>query len=152
MQRQKLIIGADHAGFALKEKIKKHLSKKKIDFVDAGTYSEGPVDYPDIAKKVALAVRKDKNSKGILICGTGEGMAVAANKIKGILADLVYDSYVARMSREHGNANIICLRGRKFSHKKSIRLLDIWLSTKFSGAKRHARRLNKIKKLERENL
>ena len=145
----KIILGADHGGFELKEKIKEFLKKKKIEFEDAGTLGgDNTDDYPDYAFKVAEKVRRIKNSKGILICGTGTGMVIAANKVHGIRAAMVYDNYSAEMARKDNNVNILCLRGRKFSSRKAKKVVKIWLETEFSNAERHKRRLKKIEDYE----
>ena len=143
----KIYIGADHAGFRLKEQIMDSFKKAKISCKDFGVSSKNAADYPDIAFVVAEAVAKDKNARGILICGTGTGMVIAANKVSGIRAAVVYDDYTAIMAREHNDANIACLRGRRFSAKKALRVLKIWLQTKFSKETRHELRLEKIKML-----
>ena len=140
-----LYLGADHGGYKLKEFLKKHFDKKKVKYKDLGTYSEESVDYPDYAQKVGKKVAKDKNSKGILFCGTGIGMCIAANKVKGIRAAVVYDKYSAEMSREHNDANVLCLRGRKVNFKTQAKLTDLWLKTKFSNEPRHIRRVKKLK-------
>ena len=148
----KIYLGADHAGFELKEKIKEFLSKKNIYFEDLGCYNaDSKDDYPDFAFKVGEKVIRRKDSKGILICGSGIGMCIAANKIKGIRAAFVLDSYGAKMSREHNDANVLCLRGREFSFDKALELADIWLKTKFSGEERHRRRIRKIGEYEEKN-
>jgi len=139
-----IYLGSDHGGFELKEAIKMHLDKKRVKYKDSGAYSEEPVDYPDIAYKVAKKVAKEK-AKGILICGTGIGMCIAANKVKGIRAALAYDKYSAEMSRLHNDANVLCLRGRKVNFKKQLKIADVWLKTKFSGEERHKRRIAKLK-------
>jgi len=145
----KIVIGADHAGFNIKEKIKKFLDKKKINYEDLGANSfEQSDDYPDYAEKVARKVAKDNDSKGIVVCGSGMGMAIAANKIKGIRAVCAYDKYTAKMSREHNNANVLCLRGKNFPFWKIKMILHIWLSTEFSGEERHKRRIGKIEKIK----
>lgn len=148
-KKELIILGSDHAGFKLKEKIKKHLAKKKIDFVDVGAYSEASVDYPVYAKKLAKKVKAGRNKgiKGILVCGSGTGMAIAANRVKGIRAVLAYDAYSAKMSRVDNNSNVLCLRGRNFSSEKAKKITDIWLRTKFSGKKRHERRIKKIDRI-----
>ncbi len=146
----KIFVGADHAGFKLKEDIIKYLKKSKIEFKDFGTLNDVRVDYPDFALKVAESVAQKKNSFGVLICGTGTGMVVAANKVKGIRAALIYDDYTAKMAREHNNSNIACLRGRKFPIKKALRILKVWLKTDFSGESRHKKRLEKISKYEEQ--
>lgn len=144
----KIAIGSDHAGFKLKEEIKKHLAKQKTEVADFGTNSEESCDYPDFAFPVAEAVSSNKADRGILICGSGVGMVVAANKVKGIRAVNAYDEYTARQSREHGNCNVLCLAGRKLSSEQSLKIVDIWLNTPFSGDERHKRRIDKIAKRE----
>lgn len=141
----KIVIGSDHAGFKLKEKLKKFLLNKKIEVDDIGCYSEDLVDYPDYAFNVAKKVAKNKNLKGILICGTGTGMVMAANRIKGTRASLIYDKYTSIMARRDNNANIACLRGRRFSHRKQIKLIWLWLNTEFSGEPRYKKRIAKLK-------
>jgi len=140
-----IYIGSDHAGYRLKEFLRKYFDKKKIRYKDFGTYSEEPVDYPDYAFKVAKAVAEDKKSKGILICGTGTGMCIAANRVKGIRAAVVYDEFSAKMSRHDNDANVLCLRGRKVNFNFQKKLVDIWLKTKFSKEERHKRRITKLK-------
>lgn len=140
-----LYLGSDHAGYRLKEFLKKHLDKKKIKYQDLGTYSEESVDYPDYAYKVGKKVAKEKNGKGILICGTGVGVCIAANKVKGIRAALAYDKEYAKMMRVHNDANVICLRGWDVDFKKQASLVDIWLNTKFDNIERRVRRLKKLK-------
>jgi ribose 5-phosphate isomerase B len=139
-----LYLGADHGGYKLKEFLKKYFDSKKIKYTDLGTYSEELVDYPDIAFKVAKRVAKEKG-RGILICGTGTGMCMAANRVKGIRAAIAYDKYSAKMSRRDNDANVLCLRGREVNFKDQIKNTDIWLNTKFSGELRHKRRIAKIK-------
>lgn len=145
----KIIIGSDHAGFKLKERLKKHLDGEKISYEDVGTHSLKSSDYPDYAVKVARKVVKDKRNGGILICGTGTGMVIAANKIKGIRAVAAYDDYSARMSRHDNDANVLGLRGRLFPYKKIEKIVSIWLKTPFSAEKRHKRRLEKINRIKR---
>lgn len=140
-----IYLGSDHAGYRLKEFLKQYLQKKNINYEDFGTNSEEPVDYPDYAFKVARAVAKDRKSRGILICGTGTGMVMAANKVKGIRAAVAYDEYSAEMSRHDNDANVLCLRGRKVNFEKQKKLVEIWLKTKFSGIARHKRRIAKLK-------
>ncbi len=144
-----IYIGADHAGFKLKEYLKKYLKSKKIKFEDFGTYTDKILDdFPDFAVKVAKKVSKDKNSKGILICGTGTGMVMAANRIKGIRAALAYDKYSAVMSRRDNDANILCLRGRKINFENEKRIVNYWLNSKFSNIDRYKRRIKKIAKIK----
>ncbi len=141
----KIYIGADHAGFKLKESLKKAFSNyKTLDL--SPEYKEGD-DYPDIAAKVARTVVKNK-AKGILLCGTAEGVCIAANKIKGIRAVAVWSEENARLSRQHNNANILCLSGWQLSPKRALDISKTWIKTKFSGKARHKRRLAKIARLE----
>ena len=128
----------------LKEKLKNYLDKKKITYEDVGTYSLKSVDYPDYAKKVAKKVVKKKDTLGILVCGTGTGMAIAANKIKGARATVAYDNYSAKMSRIDNNSNILALRDRNFPYKKTQMIVNTWINSKFSGKSRHKRRIKKI--------
>lgn len=145
----KVYLGADHAGFKLKEKIKKELGKSNIDFEDLGVEREKKVDYPKYAFAVGKRVISDKGSKGILICGTGTGMCIAANKVKGVRAVFAYDAYSAVMSREHNDANVLCLRGRKFSQNTALKIVKLWLGEKFSGLSQHKRRIDEIAKYEK---
>lgn len=140
---KKIFIGSDHAGFQLKENVKVFLEKKKFKINDLGTFSEESCDYPDFAKKVAEKVAKEKNSFGILICGTGIGMSIAANKIKGIRAALVQDEFTAKKAREHNNANVLCLGARVIDSEKAKKILNIFLNTDFEGG-RHSKRVEKI--------
>jgi ribose 5-phosphate isomerase B len=146
----KVIIGSDHAGFKVKEKLKKFLAARKILCEDVGTYSEESVDYPDYAAKVARKVARNKNRRGILVCGAGIGMVIAANKVRGIRAVAAYDAYSAKMSRLHNDTNVLGLRGRNFSYEKTKRIVGVWLETPFSGEKRHKRRIAKISSMEKE--
>jgi ribose 5-phosphate isomerase B len=147
-KHESIIIGSDHAGFKAKEHLVKHLTKKGHVVVDVGTFKPNtPVDYPDYAAKVAKLVAKDKAAKGVLICGSGTGMAMAANRVKGIRASVVYDTYSAAMARKDNDANIITLRGRNFPIAKLPKLVDTFLATPFSGAARHRRRIAKLARL-----
>lgn len=150
MKNNKIYIASDHAGLELKEKIKEHLSQRKINYEDLGpaVYKEED-DYPDYAFKVANMVSKNQNSAGILVCGSGAGMAIAANKIKGIRAVEAYDEYSAKMSRLHNDSNILTIGARNILPAKAIKLIDIWINTEFSGETRHKRRIEKIKKFEK---
>lgn len=148
---KKIYLGADHAGFDTKEKLKKYFKQKRITFEDLGTYSSDRVDYPDFAFQVAKKVAREKESRGILICGTGTGMVIAADKVKGIRAVAAYDKYSAEMSRFHNDTNILGLRGRFFPFKKTREIISIWLKTQFSGEARHKRRIRKIKEFENAN-
>ncbi len=136
-------IASDHAGFNLKEIIKNHLIDKKISIFDIGPFSDNSVDYPDYAKKLARRVRLKKSDVGILICGSGTGMAISANKIKSIRAAVCYNIKSTRLSRQHNNANIISLGSRLIKKKLSLRLVEEFLKTKFEGG-RHLKRIRKI--------
>ena len=146
----RVILASDHAGLRLKEKIKKYLARKKIEYEDLGTESFKSVDYPDYAIKVAEKVAKNKNTRGILVCGTGTGMTIAANKVKGIRAVAAYDAYSAKMSRIDNDTNVLGLRGRFFPLEKIKKIITVWLDTPFSGEKRHKRRIKKIGDYERK--
>jgi ribose 5-phosphate isomerase B len=146
----RVIIASDHAGLRLKERVKRYLKRKKIEYEDLGTDSFTSVDYPDYALKVAEKVVKNKNTRGILVCGTGTGMTIAANKVKGIRAVAAYDAYSAKMSRIDNDTNILGLRGRFFPFEKIRKILTAWLDTPFSGEKRHKRRIKKIGDYERK--
>lgn len=137
-----IYVGSDHGGFALKQKIVAHLEGCK----DLGTHTEESCDYPDIAAKVAEAVAED-GARGILVCGTGIGMSIAANKVRGIRAAVCWDEYTAEMARKHNDANILCLGQRAIDPGLALRLVDIFLSTDFEGG-RHERRVKKIMGLQ----
>ena len=141
----KIAIGSDHGGYLLKEDIKEHLSGRKVVFKDFGAYSEGSVDYPDIGKKVARAVASKKYKFGILVCGTGLGMSMVANKVKGIRAALCHNVYTAQMSRAHNDANVLSLGGRVLKKAPALKIVDAFLQTPFEGG-RHLRRVKKIER------
>ncbi len=145
----KIAIGSDHAGFTLKEEIKKFLEEKGIEVIDFGTHSEDRVDYPDYAIPLAESVAKGEEDFGILICGTGIGMSIAANKVKGIRASLVSDVYSAHSAREHNNANILCMGGRVLGVELAKEVTNAWLNASFMGG-RHERRINKISEYEQK--
>ena len=136
-------IASDHAGFKLKEEIKNHLVDKKVSIFDIGPYSDESVDYPDFAKKLAKRVKLKKSEVGILVCGSGTGMAISANKIKTIRAAVCYNLKSTRLSRQHNNANIIALGSRLTKKSLSLKLVDLFLKTKFEGG-RHLKRVRKI--------
>ena len=142
-----IAIASDHAGYELKEAIKKHLEGRNIEYKDFGTYCEESVDYPVFAYKAATAVTKGECEKAILCCGTGIGIGMAANKIKGIRAAMCSDEFSAEMTRRHNDANAICLGGRVITAEKAIKLTDIFLDTEFEGGK-HLRRVNMITDIE----
>jgi len=139
----KLCIGSDHAGYILKEKIKDFLINKDISVIDLGPFSMDSVDYPDYAKKVAKRVLLKKSDLGILICGSGTGMAITANKFKGIRAAQCYNKSSTILSRQHNNANVICLGARILKKKEALKLVFYFLNTKFEAG-RHQKRINKI--------
>ena len=136
-------MASDHAGFVLKEIIKNKLTKEKIKVIDLGPKTNMSVDYPDYAKKVARNVSSKKTNMGILVCGSGTGMAMSANKFRKIRAAVCYNSASTRLSRTHNNANILALGARLTKKKEAIKLVNIFLSTKFEGG-RHLRRTKKI--------
>ncbi len=136
-------IASDHAGFKLKEVIKNHLIDKNVSIFDLGPFDEGSVDYPDYAKKLGHRIKSKKSDVGILVCGSGTGMAISANKIKKIRAAVCYNLKSTRLSRMHNNANIIALGSRLTKKKLSLKLVEIFLKTKFEGG-RHLRRIKKI--------
>jgi len=138
-----IIIGSDHAGFALKQKVKTELDRLGIAWEDVGTDSEDSVDYPDFAHKVAQGVESGRFSRGIVLCGTGIGVSIAANRHRGVRAAVAYDEDTARLSREHNNSNVLALGGRSLDHGLALRILRIWLETGFQGG-RHAQRVEKI--------
>ena len=136
-------IASDHAGFDLKEDIKNYLINKKVSIFDLGPYSDNSVDYPDYAKKLSMRIKSKKSDVGILVCGSGAGMAISANKIRTIRAAVCYNLRSTRLSRQHNNANIIALGSRLTKKKLSLKLVDVFLKTKFEGG-RHLRRVKKI--------
>ena len=143
----KIAIGSDHGGFVLKSEILKHIQSKGYEVKDFGSYSVESVDYPDVAHEVAEAVVKGDYDKGILICGTGIGISIAANKIPGIRAALCGDCFSAKASREHNNANILAMGERVIGVELAKMITDIWLATEFEGG-RHSRRVDKIGDIE----
>jgi ribose 5-phosphate isomerase B len=143
----KIAIGSDHAGFELKEFLKTELEKKRHVILDFGPFDTSPVDYPDYGFKVAQAVAKGDAEKGILVCGTGIGMCVVANKVKGIRAALVYDLFGAIQSRRHVNSNVLVLAGRMTAKELASEIVRVWLGTPFDGG-RHAERIRKIEEWE----
>ena len=142
----KITLASDHAGYKLKEAIKEFL--KEHEFIDFGTGSTESIDYPDTGFKAAEAVARGECERGILICGSGLGMSIVANKVKGIRAALCNSEELARLSREHNDANILVLQGRFISPELAKKIVQTWLSTKFDGG-RHQRRIDKISKYER---
>ena len=146
---ERIAIGSDHGGFRLKEEVKAYLVKQGYTVQDMGTSTEESVDYPDFAAAVARAVQQKRVELGILICGTGIGMAITANKFRGIRAAVVHDAYTAAMSRRHNDANVITFGGRVVGAGVAFSIVDAWLGNQFEGG-RHSRRLDKIRVFERE--
>ena len=143
----KIVIGCDHGALALKEEVKKVLAEFSAEVNDVGTYTEDSVDYPDIAEKVCSEITSGRAERGIVLCGTGIGISIAANKIKGIRCALCNDVYSAKMSREHNNANILAMGGRVTGFGPAGEIVRVWMTTEFAGG-RHERRVNKIMALE----
>jgi len=139
----KIAIASDHGGFELKEKLKSYLASKKMETEDLGTDSPDSVDYPDFAKKMARHILALKADLGILICGTGVGISIAANRFKGIRAALLYSPFVAEMAKKHNNANVVVFGGRTMDFENVKECLDVFLKTEFEGG-RHLRRIEKI--------
>jgi ribose 5-phosphate isomerase B len=145
--KQRIALGADHAGFQLKENVKKYLESAGYAVDDVGTASEESVDYPDFAVGAARRVADGQDDLGILVCGTGIGMTMAANKVAGIRAALVCDPATARLAREHNDANVLAIAGRVLSDEKAMEIVKAFLSADFAGG-RHQRRVDKIMQLD----
>jgi ribose 5-phosphate isomerase B len=145
----KIALGSDHGGIRLKKEIIKHLEKKGIELKDFGTYSEDSCDYPDFAEKVAEEVVAKNYDLGILICGTGIGISIAANKVPGVRAALCSDTFSAHATREHNNANILALGERVVGPGLALDIVDAFLNAKFEGD-RHQRRIDKISEIEKK--
>jgi len=146
----KIALGSDHRGYEAKELIKTIVTQMGHEYVDFGTDSKNPVDYPDQAYLAALAVSKKEADRAILTCGTGIGMCIAANKIKGIRAALCHDELTAQISRHHNDANVLCVSGDLTGEVVLRKMVEVWLNTEFSGG-RHQRRINKITAIEQGN-
>lgn len=142
MERQKVVIGCDHAGFEMKEHIKKQLSDRFV-FTDKGTFSTDSVDYPDFAHAVALAVESGEFEKGILLCGSANGVAISANRHKGVRAAICWMPEIATLARQHNNANILCIPARYVGDNDTYKMIDIFFTTAFEGG-RHLKRVEKI--------
>lgn len=143
-----LAIGCDHGGFELKNHIEEHLKGRGIEFKDFGCFDENSCDYPDIALSVCKSITEGECDRGILVCGTGIGMSIAANKINGIRAAHLSDVYSSKMTKMHNNANVICLGGRVTGRELAFMIVDTWLDTEFAGG-RHQIRVDKISSLEK---
>lgn len=142
----KIALGSDHAGYLLKEEIKKYLDLKSIPFTDFGTFKIDSTDYPEFAYKVGNAISGKDCDHGVLICGTGIGMSITANKIKGIRAAVANNEETAKLSRLHNDSNILCLGSRILEPEQALKILDIWVNTSFEGG-RHQKRINLITQL-----
>ncbi len=141
-----IALGSDHGGFALKQEIIKYLEENRIEYRDFGCYSENSCDYPEYAKKVANAVVDGGFDKGILICGTGIGVSIVANKVKGIRCALCHDCFSAKATREHNDANVLAMGGRIVGPGLALEIVDIFLHTEFSHDERHMRRVSQIER------
>lgn len=150
MTKPKIAIGSDHAGFEEKEKIKKVLDEIGVEYEDFGTSSTDSVDYPDFGAKVGRAVRDGEVEQGIVVCGSGIGIAIAANKIHGVRAAQVWNEETARLAREHNDANVLSIGARVLPEEEIPKIVKAWFDAKFEGG-RHARRVEKISELEKEN-
>lgn len=147
--KMKVAIGADHAGFEEKEKLKKTLDELGVEYEDFGTNSCDSVDYPDYAKKVGEAVASGKAEQGILVCGSGIGIAIAANKIHGVRAAQAWNELTARLAREHNDANVLSIGARVLPEEEIPKIVKAWFGAKFEGG-RHAKRVEKIEKMDNE--
>ncbi len=139
----KVVIACDHGGFELKETVKEHLIKKGYSVIDIGTNNTESVDYPDYGKRAGEMVADNKAERGIVICGTGIGISIAANKVDGIRCALCTNEYMAKMSRQHNNANMLALGNRVIGRDLALSIVDVWMNTEFEGG-RHEKRVNKL--------
>ena len=144
----KIVVGSDHAGFDLKQEVAASLRREGHEVVDVGTGSTAPVDYPDFAEAVGLAVREGRGERGVLICGSGVGAAVAANKLRGIRAAICHDTYSAHQGVEHDDMNVLVLGGRVVGPALAHELVRAFVAARYTGEERHARRLAKVIALE----
>lgn len=146
----KIAIGCDHGGFVLKGEILAYLEKNGYEVLDFGTFDTDSVDYSDYSYKVAMSVKKKEADFGILLCGTGIGISIAANKVPGIRCAVLSDTFTAHATREHNDANILAMGGRTIGPGLAVDIVDMFLKTPFSGEGRHQRRIDKITKIEQE--
>ena len=146
-----IAIGSDHGGYKLKEEIKKYLEEKEIEYTDCGTFNEESVDYPEIAKAVALEIQNKECDKGIVICRSGIGMSIVANKFKGIRCAKCNDEEEAKISRMHNDANMLAIGADYVDINKAVRIVRAWIATEFQGG-RHEDRIKIIEKIENENM
>lgn len=147
---ERIAIGSDHAGFEMKEILKQHLIDKGYGVTDVGTFSDASCDYPDFAFEVADRVVAKEADKGVLICGTGIGMSMAANTVPGIRAAVVGDAFSAEATRSHNDANVLCMGARVISEEQALQFLDIFLDTPFSEGENHIRRIGKLERSQSE--
>ena len=145
-----IVIASDHGGYALKQELMAHLKEKGVEFEDIGTYSEASCNYPEYAERAARGVAEGKYEKGILVCGTGIGMSLAANKIPGIRCALLSDVMSARLTREHNDTNMMALGAAVTGEMLALEIVDVWLDTAFSGVERHQRRIDKMMAYEHD--
>ncbi len=146
-----IALGADHGGVLIKDAIKKYLDSEKIAYKDFGTFDEESIDYAPIAAQVAHSIINGEAERGMLCCGTGIGMSIAANKVNGIRASVCTNAFCAEMTRRHNNSNILCLGGRVIDEKQAVELAKIYIETEFEGG-RHQRRIDEIAAIERGEL
>lgn len=147
----KIALAADHAGFEDKESLKKTLDDLGVEYEDMGTYSCDSVDYPDYARKVGEAVAGGGYDRGLLLCGSGTGMAIAANKVPGVRAAVAWNEDIAKLSRQHNDANVLSIPARFISHDETDKIVKAWFSADFEGG-RHERRVEKIEQIEKDDL
>ncbi|MBX9685447.1 MAG: ribose 5-phosphate isomerase B [Candidatus Obscuribacterales bacterium] len=145
---ERIALGADHAGYPLKVQVLEYLKKKGYEVQDLGTFNEDPVDYPDYALAVGEAISSGKADIGIVLCGSGVGACVAANKIKGVRAGLCHDTFSAHQGREDDDTNVLCMGARVIGPNLAFEILDSFLKARFTGLERHQRRLNKVLAIE----
>lgn len=146
-----IAIGSDHGGYKLKEEIKRYLEEKQIQYIDCGSYSEENVDYPDIAKEVAEKIQKNECKEGILICRSGIGMSIVANKFRGIRCAKCENEQEAKVSKMHNNSNVLAIGADYISTSEAIRVVRAWIATEFEGG-RHENRIKIIERIEKDNM
>ena len=147
--QMRIVIGSDHAGFELKKIVSRLLEEENLEVIDVGSYNTDPVDYPDYAEAIGLAIREGRADRGVIICGSGVGASVAANKLPGIRAGLCHDTYSARQGVEHDDMNVLVLGSRIIGVELALDLAKAFLGARFSGDERHRRRLEKLRALEK---
>lgn len=147
----KIAVAADHAGFLLKEDVKSFLQARGLDVLDLGVHDQQPSDYPDVARAIGEAIQKGEVARAVLVCGSGVGVCVAANKMKGVRAGLCHDTYSAHQGVEHDDINVLCLGARVIGTELARELVRAFIAARFTGEERHKRRLAKVEAMEREN-